>query len=70
MLSRKLAGVFLAASVGSVALMLPTGQASAFTLASPSLQQNLTHSSQIEKVYYRTRCWWRYGRRYCRRYWY
>jgi hypothetical protein len=66
MLSRKLACILLAVSAGSAMLMLSMGQASAFTLASPSIQQHYASSSKIEEAYYR--CRWRNGRRYCRHY--
>lgn len=56
MLSRNLATCSLAALAGAAMLALSMGPASAFTLASPSLEQPLA-SSQIAKV------WWdRWGR--------
>ncbi len=67
MLYRKLTSVLLGALAGSAMLMLSMRQASAFTLSSPSIQQHLAFSSQIEEAYY-TRCSRRNGRRYCRRY--
>lgn len=55
-LSRKLAGCSFAALAGAVMMMLSMGPASAFTLASPSLEQP---SAQIQKVWWHHRHCWR-----------
>jgi hypothetical protein len=57
LMHRNLATYSLAAIAGAAMLTLSTGAASAFTLASPSLEQPLA-SAQIEKVYCR---WGRCG---------
>lgn len=53
-MSRKLAICSLAALAGAAMLALSMSPASAFTLASPSLEQPVA-SAQIEKV------WWHHG---------
>jgi hypothetical protein len=54
MQSRTLANAGLAALAGAAMLTISMGPASAFTLASPSLENSVA-SSQIDKV------WWRGG---------
>jgi hypothetical protein len=49
---RLLHTISLAAFAGASMLALPTGSASALTLSSPSLEQQVTHA-QLEQVYYR-----------------
>ena len=58
-MSRKLAICSLATLAGAAMLALTMGPASAFTLASPSLEQPVA-SAQIEKVWWR-RWGWRGG---------
>jgi hypothetical protein len=53
-MSRNLATCSLAALAGAAMLALSMSPASAFTLASPSLEQPVA-SAQIDKV------WWRHG---------
>jgi hypothetical protein len=49
---RLLDAISLAAFAGASMLALPMGSASALTLSSPSLEQQVTHA-QLEDVYYR-----------------
>jgi hypothetical protein len=61
---RSLTAISVAALAGAAMWLITTGQASAFTLASPSLEQPFA-SSQIEKVYCRWgRCGYGYGHGY------
>ena len=61
MLSKKLASFSLAAAVGAAMLASSMGSASAFTLASPSLEQSYA-ASHVEKVWYdRWGRWHGYG---------
>jgi hypothetical protein len=61
LMHRNLATYSLAAIAGAAMLTLSIGHASAFTLASPSLEQPFA-SAQIEKVYCRWgRCGYGYG---------
>ena len=57
MQSRTLVNVALAALAGAAMLTISMGPASAFTLASPSLENSVA-SSQIDKVWWRR---WGYG---------
>lgn len=61
MQSRTLANVALAGLAGAAMLTISMGPASAFTLASPSLEQSVA-SAQIDKVWWRRGYGWRgYG---------
>jgi hypothetical protein len=72
-MSRHLATCSIAALAGAAMLTLSMGSASAFTLASPSLENSVA-SAQVEKVWWR-HYWggprwgggWGYHRRWC--YW-
>jgi hypothetical protein len=56
-LSRKLVNCSLAALTGAMMLTFSMAPASAFTLASPSLEQSYA-SGQVQKVWWRHRhCW-------------
>ena len=63
MLSKNIAKYSLAAAAGAAMLTLSLGSASAFTLASPSLQQPYA-SSQVEKVWWNRWGRWHPGPRY------
>jgi len=60
MQSRTLAKVSLAALAGAAMLTISMGPASAFTLASPSLENSVA-SSQVDKVWWRGGWGWRGG---------
>ena len=66
MLSRKLLNCSLAALTGAMMLTFSMAPASAFTLASPSLEQSYS-STQIEKVWWHHRHCWRgwHGHLHC-----
>ena len=66
MLTRKFVNCSLAALTGAAMLALPLAPASAFTLASPSLEQSYS-STQIQKVWWRHRHCWRgwHGHLHC-----
>lgn len=61
-MSRKMTGYSLAALAGAAMLAFSMAPASAFTLASPSLEQSYA-SAHIEKV------WWRHHRHCWRNRW-